>query len=137
VPSASIIHYNDILNALASPFFRCASNAFCFRNVYSKEMIQSIPVVNDIKELKHEHQLESIHVGDGGLRCLAFSWDGRRIASGDRGGNLRVHNTDSLKCVSFTEAHDAEILSLDYAHVNGTHLFQNYLFYFYTDRATA
>ena len=82
-------------------------------------MIHSIYAINEIKELKDDHQVESIHVGDGGLRCLSFSWDGRRIASGDRSGNLRVHSTESLKCVSFTEAHDAEVLSLDYAHVNG------------------
>lgn len=36
------------------------------------------------------------------------------MAAGDRGGNLRVYDLETGKLVSFQEAHDSEILTLNY-----------------------
>ncbi|KAJ1489735.1 WD40-repeat-containing domain protein, partial [Baffinella frigidus] len=47
-------------------------------------------------------------VPGAGLRC--------HVACGDRAGNLRIHRLGpSLEVVSFLEAHDAEVLSVDYS----------------------
>ena len=50
-----------------------------------------------------------------GIRCIALSPDNQHIASGDRKGNIHIHKLSSLDPVFFKEAHDAEILSLDYS----------------------
>ena len=59
----------------------------------------------------------------GGIRCIKVSPDGSKIASGDRVGNLRVHSLSTagevLQIETFLEAHDAEILSLDYGGHDG------------------
>jgi WD40 repeat protein len=50
---------------------------------------------------------------DFGIRSLKISADGKLMATGDRNGNLRVHNTDQWKQLTYQEAHDSEILSID------------------------
>lgn len=49
------------------------------------------------------------------LRCLRVSPCGRHLAAGDARGNLRVFSLVTLQLVMLKEAHDAEILSLDYS----------------------
>ena len=56
----------------------------------------------------------------GGIRCIKVSPDGTHVASGDRMGNLRVHSVSTgMPMVTFLEAHDAEILSMDYGGEHG------------------
>ncbi|EKX47079.1 hypothetical protein GUITHDRAFT_162765 [Guillardia theta CCMP2712] len=56
----------------------------------------------------------------GGLRCVRISTDGRYVASGDKAGNLRVHKiSPDMEMKVFLEAHDAEVLSLDFGGING------------------
>ncbi|KAG1065519.1 hypothetical protein G6F41_009195 [Rhizopus arrhizus] len=50
---------------------------------------------------------------DYGIRSLKMSLDGQWMASGDRSGNLRVHNMENWDLLSYQEAHDSEILSID------------------------
>lgn len=52
---------------------------------------------------------------EGGVRCVKISPDGQHLASGDRQGNMRVYDLHSMECVCFKEAHDADILALDYS----------------------
>lgn len=52
--------------------------------------------------------------GKNGVRCLCVSPDGQYLASGDRSGNVRVHDLqfmDELYCI---EAHDSEVLCLEF-----------------------
>lgn len=49
-----------------------------------------------------------------GIRCMALSADGKHLASGDRQGNIRVHELPSLAQIDFKEAHESEVLSLSY-----------------------
>ena len=42
-----------------------------------------------------------------GVRCLAISPDGIHLASGDKGGVIRVHELGSMKELCKIEAHDA------------------------------
>jgi len=90
------------------------------RNVYSKELIESLTLVDPKDLLRNVVTTESIDVGSSGVRCIKLSPDGEHLASGDRNGNLRVHELRHFQCVSYTEAHDAEILTLDYTGHNGS-----------------
>ena len=57
------------------------------------------------------------------LRCCRLSHDGKFIACGDWYGNIRIHDveSDQLTETQCIEAHDSEVLSLDFAkqHENG------------------
>ncbi len=48
------------------------------------------------------------------LRCVRLSPDGSQLAAGDQKGNLRVYDMRTMGLVAFKEAHDAEILTLDF-----------------------
>ncbi|KAM3602699.1 uncharacterized protein V6R79_009223 [Siganus canaliculatus] len=50
-----------------------------------------------------------------GIRTICVSPDGKHLASGDRNGMLRVHDLDSMEETLKVEAHDAEILCLEYS----------------------
>uniref|UniRef100_A0A3Q2ZRZ5 Mitogen-activated protein kinase-binding protein 1-like n=1 Tax=Kryptolebias marmoratus TaxID=37003 RepID=A0A3Q2ZRZ5_KRYMA len=50
-----------------------------------------------------------------GIRTVCVSPDGKHLASGDRSGMLRVHDLSSMKEILKVEAHDAEILCLEYS----------------------
>ena len=48
------------------------------------------------------------------MRCTRISPDGRHLASGDRAGNIRVHELQFMDELCKIEAHDAEVLCLEY-----------------------
>ncbi|XP_041832683.1 mitogen-activated protein kinase-binding protein 1-like [Melanotaenia boesemani] len=50
-----------------------------------------------------------------GIRTICVSPDGKHLASGDRNGMLRVHDLSSKEEVLKVDAHDAEILCLEYS----------------------
>ncbi|XP_047242986.1 mitogen-activated protein kinase-binding protein 1-like [Girardinichthys multiradiatus] len=50
-----------------------------------------------------------------GIRTICVSPDGKHLASGDRNGMLRVHDLSSMEQILKVEAHDAEILCLEYS----------------------
>ncbi|KAF3702668.1 Mitogen-activated protein kinase-binding protein 1 [Channa argus] len=50
-----------------------------------------------------------------GIRTICVSPDGKHLASGDRNGMLRVHDLSNMKEILKVEAHDAEILCLEYS----------------------
>ncbi|XP_010013490.1 PREDICTED: WD repeat-containing protein 62, partial [Nestor notabilis] len=50
-----------------------------------------------------------------GVRVMQVSPDGQHLASGDRTGTLRIHELRSRQEVAKVEAHDSEVLCLDYS----------------------
>ncbi|XP_061757032.1 mitogen-activated protein kinase-binding protein 1-like isoform X3 [Nerophis ophidion] len=50
-----------------------------------------------------------------GVRTICVSPDGKHLASGDRNGLLRVHDLSTMQELLKVEAHDAEILCLEYS----------------------
>ncbi|XP_069572308.1 mitogen-activated protein kinase-binding protein 1-like [Brachyistius frenatus] len=50
-----------------------------------------------------------------GIRTICVSPDGKHLASGDRNGILRIHDLGSMVEILKVEAHDAEILCLEYS----------------------
>lgn len=47
---------------------------------------------------------------------MRISPDGKHLASGDRSGNIRIHETSRMNELLKIEAHDAEVLCLEYTH---------------------
>ena len=41
--------------------------------------------------------------------------DGLSLAIGDRNGNIRIFNTETFQQTALIEAHDSEVLSVDYS----------------------
>ena len=50
-----------------------------------------------------------------GGRCLRINPDGLSMAIGDRHGNIRIINMESFQQIALLEAHDSEVLSVDYS----------------------
>ncbi|XP_068607662.1 mitogen-activated protein kinase-binding protein 1 [Brachionichthys hirsutus] len=50
-----------------------------------------------------------------GIRTLRVSPDGQHLASGDRMGVLRIHDLDSMEEIMNVQAHDSEILCLEFS----------------------
>ncbi|CAG8462325.1 1651_t:CDS:10 [Cetraspora pellucida] len=101
-----------------------SNNATLKKNIYSKECLKIVYVDPDGKyrscalEAKNEksdssEQLASTSV-ELGIRTLKISPDGKLMASGDRSGNLRVHDLNTFKEITYQEAHDAEILTIEF-----------------------
>jgi WD40 repeat protein len=49
-----------------------------------------------------------------GGRCMKLNLDGLSIAIGDRNGNIRILDIQTFKQIALVEAHDSEVLSVDY-----------------------
>ncbi|KAI8992303.1 hypothetical protein BDB01DRAFT_832616 [Pilobolus umbonatus] len=87
------------------------------RNIYSRELVKMLYVDPDAAksaQLREEYECED-QCNDFGIRSLKMSPDGKIMASGDRSGNLRVHNMKTWELLNYQEAHDSEILSIDIA----------------------
>ncbi|XP_030628007.1 mitogen-activated protein kinase-binding protein 1-like [Chanos chanos] len=50
-----------------------------------------------------------------GVRTICVSPDGQHLASGDRSGTLRVHDLTNMEEILRVEAHDSEVLCLEYS----------------------
>ena len=46
-----------------------------------------------------------------GVRCIRISPNGKHLASGDRSGNIRVHELQFMDELCKIEAHDAEVFA--------------------------
>lgn len=49
------------------------------------------------------------------LRCMRVSHDGQLLAAGDSSGNVHVYDVATLKLLVVQEAHDSEVLCLDFS----------------------
>ncbi|KAE9544023.1 hypothetical protein AGLY_001712 [Aphis glycines] len=94
------------------------------KNIYSNELLKIIyidPELNFIKNTESnvvDKNDSSSYDGRNGVRAIRISPDGVHLASGDRSGNIRVHDLKTLRQVCLIEAHDAEVLYLDYTKYN-------------------
>ncbi|XP_010623053.1 mitogen-activated protein kinase-binding protein 1 isoform X1 [Fukomys damarensis] len=91
------------------------------RNILSNDLIKIIYVDGNTQALL-DTELLGGDKADGslldprvGIRSLCISPNGQHLASGDRMGTLRVHELQSLSEMLKVEAHDSEILCLEYS----------------------
>ncbi|KAI8047511.1 uncharacterized protein B0P05DRAFT_642271 [Gilbertella persicaria] len=88
------------------------------RNIYSRELVKMLYVDPDAAEfakLRSDFEFNEDQCPDFGIRSLKMSPDSQMMASGDRNGNLRVHDMNTWEMLTYQEAHDSEILSIDLA----------------------
>ena len=115
------------------------------RNIYSKELLKIIYIDNDLSALCEVDQSVDISDPSSskessgaasqpqatcktstdmssqmdasklGSRCLKISPFGRHLATGDRNGNIRIYDLASLDSICMIEAHNTEVLYLQYS----------------------
>ncbi|XP_045468505.1 mitogen-activated protein kinase-binding protein 1 isoform X6 [Harmonia axyridis] len=94
------------------------------KNIYSNELLKVVYVDKEHAYLKDldvsrsngndKVQQDSYNDGRNGVRCIRMSPDGRNVASGDRSGNIRILDASNMEQMYKIEAHDAEVLCLEY-----------------------
>uniref|UniRef100_A0A670JBB9 WD repeat-containing protein 62 n=1 Tax=Podarcis muralis TaxID=64176 RepID=A0A670JBB9_PODMU len=91
------------------------------KNIYSNNLLKIIYVENNTQHLQDLTNLpdrgENANYLDvkSGVRVMQVSPDGQHLASGDRAGNLRIHELKYMDEVIKVEAHDSEVLCLQYS----------------------
>ncbi|XP_038582055.1 mitogen-activated protein kinase-binding protein 1-like isoform X2 [Micropterus salmoides] len=95
------------------------------QNILSSDLLNIIYIDGNTGALLDPECTTNANVdkpGDGqtaesrtGIRTICVSPDGKHLASGDRNGMLRVHDLTSMGEILKVDAHDAEILCLEYS----------------------
>ncbi|XP_077174573.1 WD repeat-containing protein 62 isoform X2 [Paroedura picta] len=89
------------------------------KNAYSDNLLKVVYVENNTQYLQDSTNVpdrgENLGCLKSGVRVLQVSPDGRHLASGDRVGNLRIHELSCMEEVMKVEAHDSEVLCLEYS----------------------
>ncbi|XP_033096520.1 mitogen-activated protein kinase-binding protein 1-like isoform X2 [Anneissia japonica] len=98
------------------------------KNVYSNELMKVIYIDDEKTHLtglqyNPTGQTDKTDTGEGknGVRCLCITSDGQHLASGDRSGNVHVHDLVLMQEVKCIEAHDSEVLCLSYSNAESGH----------------
>ncbi|KAH9324663.1 hypothetical protein KI387_004841, partial [Taxus chinensis] len=87
-------------------------------DVHCKDVLGVIYLDKRGASLEKQAELEELVELAQGFRSMAVSADGVYLAAGDCSGNLRVYNLSTLDLLSFQEAHDADILTLNFSNVS-------------------
>ncbi|XP_036296206.1 WD repeat-containing protein 62 isoform X2 [Pipistrellus kuhlii] len=92
------------------------------KNIFSNTLLKVVYVENDIQHLQDMSHFPDRGSENGtpmdvkaGVRVMQVSPDGQHLASGDRSGNLRIHELHFMDELVKMEAHDAEVLCLEYS----------------------
>ncbi|XP_042245978.1 mitogen-activated protein kinase-binding protein 1-like isoform X3 [Thunnus maccoyii] len=95
------------------------------QNILSSDLLNIIYIDGNTAALQDPECMTNVNadkLGDGqaaesrtGIRTICVSPDGKHLASGDRNGMLRVHDLSSMEEILKVDAHDAEILCLEYS----------------------
>ncbi|XP_070805464.1 WD repeat-containing protein 62 [Pituophis catenifer annectens] len=110
--SDSTIRFWNLENNTDGPFKK---------NVYSDNLLKIVYVEKSTQYLQDSSNLleRNDNVGyldiKSGVRVMQISPDGQHLASGDRTGNLRIHELKFMAEVMKFDAHDSEVLCLEYS----------------------
>uniref|UniRef100_A0A8D1LTV7 WD repeat-containing protein 62 n=1 Tax=Sus scrofa TaxID=9823 RepID=A0A8D1LTV7_PIG len=92
------------------------------KNIFSDTLLKVVYVESDIQHLQDMSHFPDRGSENGmavdmkaGVRVMQVSPDGQHLASGDRSGNLRIHELHFMDELVRVEAHDAEVLCLEYS----------------------
>lgn len=97
----------------------CENTEVYRRNVYSKDLLRIMYIDEDLNFIKDMDnpilsEKSSSYDGRNGVRCIKINPDKTHLATGDRSGNIRIYNLTNSKQITSIEAHDAEVLCLEY-----------------------
>uniref|UniRef100_A0A3B5MC89 WD repeat domain 62 n=1 Tax=Xiphophorus couchianus TaxID=32473 RepID=A0A3B5MC89_9TELE len=89
-----------------------ADGSLCFQ-----DLLKILYVGEDVQPLQAAGERAEADGPDGkaGIRVLGISPDGKHLAAGDRCGNLRIFDLESLTEQLKIEAHDSEVLCLEFS----------------------
>ncbi|XP_033994352.1 WD repeat-containing protein 62 isoform X2 [Trematomus bernacchii] len=128
----SIEVYPELLDASQaclppSSFLTCSSDntvrlwntdpPIAHRNLYSNDLLRIVYVGENMQHLQAEGG-EAGADGKAGIRVLGVSPDGKHLAAGDRCGNLRIFGLEFLDELVKIEAHDSEVLCLEFSPIS-------------------
>ncbi|KAM9317614.1 WD repeat-containing protein 62 isoform 2-T2 [Pholidichthys leucotaenia] len=87
------------------------------RNLYSNDLLRILYMGEDTQHLQPDVEKGEASGADGktGIRVLGISPDGQHLAAGDRCGNLRIFGLKFLDELAKIEAHDSEVLCLEFS----------------------
>ncbi|KAG5319785.1 MABP1 protein, partial [Acromyrmex heyeri] len=93
------------------------------RNIYSNELLKVLYIDSELTYLKDldlaaagsTERSDTSYDSRNGVRSIRVAPDGKHLASGDRSGNIRIYDISSLEELCLIEAHDAEVLCLEYS----------------------
>lgn len=83
------------------------------RNVYSKDLSRIIYVSKNVGHFKAK--INQPLDDEGCIRCLKCSPDSKTLSTGDTIGILRIYKLDDLTEILALQAHDSDIMSIDYS----------------------
>ncbi|XP_074662652.1 uncharacterized protein LOC141915135 [Tubulanus polymorphus] len=92
------------------------------RNIYSNDLLKVIYTDEDLNFICDvdynpaggTDKTDTSYDGKNGIRTIKISPDGSHLASGDRTGNIRIHSLHFMNEMCLIEAHDSEVLCLEY-----------------------
>lgn len=96
------------------------NNEIYRKNIYSKELLKVLYIDDELSHIKDmdnpilNMEKSSSYDGRNGVRCMKISPERHHLATGDRSGNIRIYDVGSLKLLTTIEAHDSEVLCLEY-----------------------
>ncbi|XP_019845144.2 mitogen-activated protein kinase-binding protein 1 isoform X8 [Bactrocera dorsalis] len=98
----------------------CTNTENYRKNIYSKELLKIMYIdeeMNFIKDqdLSGDKNSNTAYDGRNGVRCIRISPELQHLASGDRCGNIRIYNLANTKLIMSIEAHESEVLCLEYS----------------------
>ncbi|XP_029373755.1 WD repeat-containing protein 62 isoform X2 [Echeneis naucrates] len=87
------------------------------RNLYSNDLLKILYVGENTQCLQADAERGEAAGADSkaGIRVLGISHDGQHLAAGDRSGNLRIFGLEFLDELVKIEAHDSEVLCLEFS----------------------
>nr|CAD7263108.1 unnamed protein product [Timema shepardi] len=114
---------------LYSTGFSCTTTISVFTSSSAMDLMKVLYVDSDLTYLKDldtsvagtADKNDSSYDSRNGVRSLRISPDGKHLASGDRAGNIRIHHLITLQELCRIEAHDAEVLCLEYSRPESGH----------------
>ncbi|XP_031618833.1 uncharacterized protein LOC116337970 isoform X3 [Contarinia nasturtii] len=98
----------------------CETNEVYRKNIYSKDLLKLLYIDSDMSYIKDmdnpilNMEKSSSYDGRNGVRCIKVSPERSHLATGDRSGNIRIYHLGTLKLLTTIEAHDSEVLCLEY-----------------------
>ncbi|XP_055920018.1 mitogen-activated protein kinase-binding protein 1 isoform X2 [Eupeodes corollae] len=97
----------------------CSNNEIYRRNIYSKDLLKVVYIDEELNFIRDcDNSVmgtdKSSYDGRNGVRCIKISPELSHLATGDRSGNIRIYNLANLKMLTIIEAHDSEVLCLEY-----------------------
>ncbi|CAF2516221.1 unnamed protein product [Rotaria sp. Silwood2] len=115
--SDNTIRFWSLNNGEADSYFAPSPAA----NIFSRQLMKVVYLDEDYSKLCDSQTIQERpeFVPKVGGRCMKMAPDGLSLAIGDRNGNIRIFDMQTFKQIALVEAHDSEVLSVDYGQSSG------------------